>query len=154
IYASLAEQERKLISERNKAAAAARRRRGLKFGFALRSRAWRRYVSTLACASLKKAAMERAEAYRAHIEWALRQPGVYGTRRPISFRAAANELNQRNIQSPRGGLWSGTQLAAMGTRLGLIHPPGFLAYDVVKAKAYAIWQRRPDLTTRQLITTL
>jgi DNA invertase Pin-like site-specific DNA recombinase len=79
IYASLAEQERKLISERNKAAAAARKRKGLKFGLALRSKAWRRRVSALGSAALSKAALERAEAYRLHIEWAFRQPGVYGS---------------------------------------------------------------------------
>ena len=43
IYASLAEQERKLISERLKAAAAIQKRRGQKFGLQLRSRAWRRH---------------------------------------------------------------------------------------------------------------
>jgi DNA invertase Pin-like site-specific DNA recombinase len=37
IYASLAEQERKLISDRNRAAAAARKRRGCKFDLELRS---------------------------------------------------------------------------------------------------------------------
>src|ERR1700730_15789594 len=87
IYASLAEQERRLISERNRAAAAARKRKGLKFGLALRSKAWRRRVSALGGAALSKAALERAEAYRLHIEWAFRQPGVYGSTRPISFRA-------------------------------------------------------------------
>src|SRR6202162_1885368 len=36
VYTSLAEQERRLISERNRAAAAARKREGRKFGLALR----------------------------------------------------------------------------------------------------------------------
>jgi DNA invertase Pin-like site-specific DNA recombinase len=63
IYASLAEQERKLISERLKAAAAIQKRRGQKFGLQLRSRAWRQHVTALAHAALSKAADERAEAY-------------------------------------------------------------------------------------------
>src|SRR6202158_1853525 len=120
IYASLAEQERKLISQRCKAAAAVAKRKGQKFGIALRSNAWKRRVIALAHAAASKAAMERAEAYRLHIEWALRQPGVFG--RPISFRSAANKLNERNIESAMGARWSGQQLMRMGIRLGLQAP--------------------------------
>ena len=87
IYASLAEQERKMISERVKAAVAIRKRKGEKFGLQLHSRAERRKITALAHEALSRAATERAEAYRPLIEWALRQPGMSG--RPISFRAAA-----------------------------------------------------------------
>jgi DNA invertase Pin-like site-specific DNA recombinase len=73
IYASLAQQERKMISERIKVALAAAKRRGRKFGVQLRSKAWQRRVSALGRAALSKAAMERAEAYRLHIEWAFRR---------------------------------------------------------------------------------
>src|SRR6516164_10852016 len=45
IYASLAEQERKMISERCRAAHAAARRKGRKFGMALLSKTKRRRVS-------------------------------------------------------------------------------------------------------------
>src|SRR5712671_3936845 len=45
IYASLAEQERKMISERCKASAAAAKLKGRKFGFQLRSKAWLQRVS-------------------------------------------------------------------------------------------------------------
>jgi DNA invertase Pin-like site-specific DNA recombinase len=79
IYASLAEQERKLISEHSKAAAADRKRKGCKSGFALRSKGGIRRLSAQSNAIQRKAAAERAEAYRAHIEWAFRQPGVFGT---------------------------------------------------------------------------
>src|SRR6266853_293396 len=103
IYASLAEQERKMISERIKAAKAAAKRKGQKFGLALRTKAERRRVVALGIAACAKAAMERAEAYRLHVEWALRQPGVNG--RPISFCSAARILNERNIESPMGGIW-------------------------------------------------
>ena len=68
IYASLAEQERKMISERMKAAKAVAKRKGQKFGLQLRSKAERRRVAALGAAAGAKAAMERAEAYRLHVE--------------------------------------------------------------------------------------
>jgi len=111
IYASLAEQERKMISERCKAAAATLKRKGHKFGLALRPKSWQQRVSALGRAALTRAALERAEAYRLHIEWAFRQPGMYG--RPISRRAAANKLNERNIESPMGRRWCGEQILRM-----------------------------------------
>src|ERR1700726_60885 len=76
IYASMAEQERKMISERIKAALAVRRHRGQVLGLALQSKAQQRRLRARARAALSRAAIERAEAYRVHIEWALRQPGV------------------------------------------------------------------------------
>jgi len=90
IYASLAEQERKMISERVKAAHAASKRRGKKFGMALCSKAERRRIRALGRAALARVAVERAEAYRPLIEWAFQQPGRYG--RPISRRDAAERL--------------------------------------------------------------
>jgi DNA invertase Pin-like site-specific DNA recombinase len=91
IWASLAEQERKMISERTKAGLAAAKASGKKLGQAARSKAHQRRVSALGNASIKKAAIERAEAHRLHVEWALRQPGIRG--RPISLRLAAEKLN-------------------------------------------------------------
>jgi len=119
IYASLAEQERKLIVERCRAAAAVLKRKGAKFGFA-RSKAVRRRIHGLASAAQQRAAMQRCEAYRAHIEWALRQPGVSGL--PITFHAAAKLLNDRNVGSCMGRRWSGQQLLNMALRLGIQHP--------------------------------
>src|SRR5258706_12467625 len=72
IYASLAEQERKMISERIKAAKAVAKRKGQKFGLALRSKAERRRVSDLGRVSIVKANLEQAEAYRPYFEWAFR----------------------------------------------------------------------------------
>lgn len=130
IYASVAEQERKMIGERIKAAKAVAKRKGAKFRLALRSKAERRRVIELGMAACQKAADERAEAYRLHVEWALRQPGANG--RLISFSAAARKLNERNIESPKGRQWQGSQLQRMMPRLGLDHPKGSLSAEVAR----------------------
>src|SRR5579872_1933549 len=152
IYASLAEQERRMISERIKAAKSEAKRKGQKFGMQLRSKEARRRTILLANAACAKAAMERAEAYRLHIEWALRQPGLNG--RPISFHSAAESLNKRNIESPMGGRWAGSQLQRMAPRLGLDHPKAMLANEVAEARVQAAWNQCPDMTGKQVIKTL
>ena len=97
IYASLAEQERKMISERIKAAMArSKSKLGLRHPMK-RSKAFRRRIRVLAAKALHQAAMERAEAYRVHIEWALSYPGRYGKR--ITFNAAAEKPNQQRSLS-------------------------------------------------------
>lgn len=116
IHASIAERERRLISERIKAAWAARKRKGLKFGVALRSRAYVRRFQSLGVAAIRKAAKERAEAYRVHIEWALSQPGRWG--RPITFPAAARRLNGQRLQSPKGGRWTAQDCGRDGVSVG------------------------------------
>jgi DNA invertase Pin-like site-specific DNA recombinase len=118
IYASIAEQERKMISQRLKAAFAVAKAKGRKFGLACVSRSRRRIIIAKGLAALRKAELERAEAYRLHIEWALRQPSVFGSGRPISFMAAAAKLNDRNIASPMGGSWTAATLMRMGGLLG------------------------------------
>src|SRR5271165_6490900 len=104
IYSSLAEQERKMISERTKAGlAGSKNKLGLRIPMK-RSKAFRRRLRTLATAALRKAAMERAQAYRVHIEWALRQLDRFG--RPVSRNGAADKLNELHLESPMGGRWS------------------------------------------------
>ncbi len=149
IYASLAEQERKMISERAQAAAAVATRRGKQFGLALRSKAEQRRVSALGRAVLVREAHERAEAYRAHLEWALAQPGLDGG--PISFRAAAQKLNARNLESPMGRQWRGHALQRMARRLGLDHPPGYLTDDLVRARVQTLWNQDPQCTPPQVV---
>jgi len=152
IYASLAEQERKMISERCKAAAAALKRKGKKFGFQLRPKTEQRRCRLLAGAVLSKAAMERAEAYRMHIEWALRQPGVHG--RAISPRGAAVKLQERNLPSPMGGRWNGEQLLKMAARLGINHPLARIRPALARALVYEIWKQHPEFTGKQVIASL
>ena len=126
IYASIAQQERKMIGERVRAAAQIAKRRGRKFGLQLRSKSWQRRVSALGRAALRREALVRAQAYRVYVEWALGQLGPNS--RPISFRAAAIKLNERHIDTPLGGRWRGHQVQRMARRLGLDHPVAYLAY--------------------------
>ncbi|MFL6603194.1 MAG: recombinase family protein [Steroidobacteraceae bacterium] len=151
IYASLAEQERKLISQRCKAAMLARKLRGNKFGVQLRSKAWQRRISTMGRAALVKLAEERAEAQRAHIEWALRQPGMH--EKPISFRAAANRLNERNIESVTGARWTGQQVLRTALRLR-IHHPRRLPRDAARARVRDIWEQNSAVTGHQVVASL
>ena len=152
IYACLAEQERKLISERAKAAMEVAKRRGRKFGLQLRGKAWQRQVSALGRAAIVQEAIDRAHAHRMHIEWALKQPGLAGG--PISYRAAANKLNARNIESPTGQRWQGHALQRMAGRLGLDHPPGYLNADRVRARVRAIWREDPSCTGAQVVARM
>jgi DNA invertase Pin-like site-specific DNA recombinase len=152
IYACLAEQERKLISERAKAASAVAKRRGRKFGVQLRSRAWQRRISALGRAVIVQEAIDRARAYRVHIEWALKQPGFNGG--PISYRAAANKLNALDVASPTGRRWRGHALQRMVRRLGLHHPPGYLKDEAVHARVEAIWQAQPNCTVQEVVQRL
>ena len=95
-----------------------------------------------------KAANERAEAYRVHIEWALGQPGLDGRR--ISFNHAAEKLNERNIETARGAVWTGSQVHLMAKRLGLYHPLSFVKRDLARARVRAVWKKHPEFTVRQV----
>jgi hypothetical protein len=115
---------------------------------AARSKRWRLRVRALGNAAIHKLAMERAEAYRPHIEWALRQPGMNG--RPISYHAAANKLNERKIETPTRRSWKGEQLRIMAARIGLNHPLGRLARAVARARVQELWKEHPDFSARQI----
>jgi DNA invertase Pin-like site-specific DNA recombinase len=154
IYASLAEQERKMISERIKAALARSRNRG-KLGLRnpiMHSKAFRRRLQASAAAALRKAAMERAEAYRVHIEWALGQPGLGG--KPITFRGAGEKLNALQIPSPMRGRWSSINVADIAVRLKLREKPIRVARAVLQERVDAIWKSRPDCTASQVVQML
>jgi DNA invertase Pin-like site-specific DNA recombinase len=153
IYASVAEQERKMISERIKGALAARKLRGGKFGFELMSKVRRMRITQLGLAALQRAAIERAEAYRLQIEWAFRQTSRYGSGRPISFQAAAAKLNERGIPSPFGRSWAGGQLIRYARRLGFSPPPGTVPHDQVEAWVRKTLAENPDITAYDLRNT-
>jgi len=153
IHASVAEHERNLIAERCRAAAAAQKRRGQKFGFALKSKAYRRRIYLLSAAARYKAVVERTEAYRMHVEWALGQPGRCG--RPISFTAAARKLNERQVQSPMGGRWCKDSLRNMACRLGFpFRRDNLIPLGVIQARVGAVLKQHPDITVTQMMRSV
>jgi hypothetical protein len=96
--------------------------------------------------------MERAEAYRIHIEWALGQPGING--KPISFNGAAETLNKLQIPSPRGGRWSSMNVADIAVRLKLREKSIRVPREVLQERVDAIWKAHPDCTGQQVLEAL
>jgi DNA invertase Pin-like site-specific DNA recombinase len=97
IYAALAEQERRMISERTRAGLQAAKRRGVRLGSATIGR------------DNKRAAQERAKALRP----------VLKSLEGHSARSIATELNKRRIATPRGLKWSAMTVIRVQRRLGL-----------------------------------
>jgi DNA invertase Pin-like site-specific DNA recombinase len=152
IYASIAQQERKMIAERVRAAALIAKSQGRKFGLQLRPKSWQRKVSALGRAALVAEANDRARAYRVHVEWALKQRGVKG--RPISYAAAARKLNARGISTPLGGRWRGHHLQRMARRLALEHPLARMPESLARERVRAVFEHHPDLTAPQVVANL
>ena len=150
IHASFAEHERKLISERIKGALAHANKK--KMGMRGRPMAWRRWVWSLSAAAQRKAAMERAEAYRVHIEWALNHRGTSG--RPITPGAAATLLNKRQLPALMGGRWHSTSVANVARRLGLQTSRGWLPRGALEAHMRAVWKQHPEFTSEQMVAAL
>ena len=97
IYAALAEQERRMISERTRKALAAAKARGVKLGNPAQAQA------NAAAAAARDAALRE-------------------TLRPMSgmpSRAIAEKLNELGIGAPRGGAWAHKSVLRMMARLGL-----------------------------------
>jgi DNA invertase Pin-like site-specific DNA recombinase len=96
LYAALAEKERKLISERTKAAMKAAKARGVRVG-GLWQKGYR----------VKREANERAAGLRSVLE------GLSG----LSARKAAEALNARGVATPEGSKWHATQVIRVRNRL-------------------------------------
>ena len=99
IYAALAEKERRLISDRTKAAMKAAKRRGVVIG-GLRSKG----------IELRAEAQKRAESLRR----------VFESLSNLSARKAAAKLNADKVGTPDGGNWHATQVIRIRRRLGMI----------------------------------
>src|SRR5206468_8383081 len=99
--ASVAELEAGLISERTKAALAAAKRRGVKLGNPNGARALRgkQVGNEAAVAAIKSKAQQCAAATYRQIESIVAEDG------PTSLAAISRELNERQVRTPRGGLW-------------------------------------------------
>ena len=100
LYAALAEKERRLISERTKAALAAKKASGVRLGNPSNIKA--------AGALGRRAQTDGAEAFATDLA-----PIVRGIRDTgaTTLRAVAAALNQRGIRSARGGRWHPSSVA-------------------------------------------
>lgn len=94
LYAALAEKERKLISERTKAALAAKRAQGVKLG----------NRTNLADARAKAVASTKAtaDAFALNVLPIIRDVKANGVN---SYRGIAEALNARGVRTARGGTW-------------------------------------------------
>ena len=96
IYAALAEKERRMISERTKAALRAAKERGVVLG-----------GMTAKSLEFQREARERAEGLRS----------VFAQLADLSARKAAEVLNARGVPTPEGGKWYATQVIRVRKRL-------------------------------------
>ena len=95
------------------------------------------------------AALERAEAYRVHIEWALAQRDRWGS--PISFSGAAKKLNGEQLPSPMGGGWSWRTVRDIAFRLGFSDRVAYVRVDELQARVHAAFKQHPGWTAQELI---
>ncbi len=102
IYAAVAEKERSLISQRTKAALAAKKARGEPLGNPRLAEAQSKGV-----ASIKA----EADAFAANVRPIIMSLG------PMSANAMARELNARRIATANGGRWSATTVLRVLTRV-------------------------------------
>lgn len=100
LYAALAEKERRLISERTKAALAAKKASGVKLGNPTNA--------AQACAKGRQVQVDAAKEFAGSllpVVHALRTSGI------TTLRAVSAALNQRGIRSARGGRWHPSSVA-------------------------------------------
>ena len=107
IYTALAEKERRMISERTRAALAARKRQGVQLG----------NPTNLAEAGATGAARtaEGARRFAENVAPIIKQVQASGV---ASLRGVAAVLNTRGVQTARGGRWAATQVQAVLARAG------------------------------------
>jgi hypothetical protein len=140
-----------MVSERIKAALAVAKLQGrMNSRGRIRSKAWYRRFMEMSIEARQKAAGERAEAYRAHIKWALRQPSWHGG--VISFHEAAKKLNAKGVPSITERSWGRSQVQRMARRLWLNHPQVFFISDEdLHAGLRVIVPKAPLATVEELI---
>ncbi|MFL5287906.1 MAG: recombinase family protein [Rhodopila sp.] len=111
LYAALAEKERRLISERTRAALAAKKAQGVRLG----------NRTNLAHAQAKGVAVNRmmARAFAGNAVPVIREVQAGGA---ASLQAIADALNARGLRSPRGGTWHATSVRNIINREGAARP--------------------------------
>ena len=112
IMAVIAEEERRAISARTKAALAAAKARGVKLGNPNGAAALRRAAkgTEAALSAVRGNASKRADALAAKVA-EIRSAGA------VTYSAIADALNERQIRTPRGGRWHATTVRRLLARL-------------------------------------
>ena len=113
ILAAVAQRERKLTSDRTKAALAAAKARGVKLGNPNGAQAIRRSGkgTTAALKAVREGATSRAAEYAETVA-DIQSSGA------SSLGAIAREMNERGIVTPRGGKWHPSSVRNLLQRLG------------------------------------
>jgi len=111
LYAALAEKERSLIAQRTREGLQAAKRRGQRLGMSGKTHAAVKEIARSGAAASRNASAYRLETLRAEIEMALKDG------KPL--RQAAESLNTRGIESPRGGRWYAPSLLNAARKLRL-----------------------------------
>lgn len=110
IMALVAQEERKAISARTKAALAAAKERGVKLGCPNGAAHLRQYGNELGVTAIKRGAAERAGKL-ASVVREVQEAGA------ISLREIAEELNRRSITTARGGAWYASSVKNLLARI-------------------------------------
>ena len=116
LLAVLAQHERRLISERTKAALAAAKRRGVKLGNPRHLDRKARQKGTAASAVVRREAARQRAADLGPIVAELRREGA------VSLGELARGLNDQSIPAPRGGEWSAGQVKRLLAHLEAAAP--------------------------------
>jgi DNA invertase Pin-like site-specific DNA recombinase len=110
LMAIIAEAERKMISDRTKAALQAAKARGVKLGNPRGAAHLRQFGNAAAAAAVHRRAEERAAGLASTVE-AIRAEGI------TSANGIAAALNAREIATPRGGKWTARAVLNVTARL-------------------------------------
>jgi len=109
VMAAVAEHEGKAISERTRAALAAAKARGVKLGWAIPSRRSEQRQAAQKGAAIRK---EKADEFAANVLPLVKELQSEG----MSLRRIAATLNERGVQTARGGAWAAATVRNIITR--------------------------------------
>jgi DNA invertase Pin-like site-specific DNA recombinase len=112
IMALVAQEERKAISARTKAALAAAKERGVKLGCPNGAAHLRQYGNELGVEAVKRNADERAWKL-ANVVKEIQAKGI------TSLKGIADELNRMGVTTARGGAWYASSVKNLLTRIGI-----------------------------------
>jgi DNA invertase Pin-like site-specific DNA recombinase len=112
IMALVAQEERKAISARTKAALAAAKERGVKLGCPNGAAHLRQYGNELGVEAVKRNADERAWKL-ANVVKEIQAKGI------TSLKGIADELNRMGVTTARGGAWYASSVKNLLTRIGV-----------------------------------